>query len=78
MTKDWFLIQMLSHYNIGYQGFYVPESYKDRMYSFFRNFQPMSRQVVNTTTYKEYQNVTLPFQHNNSGFVGYMGPTMRE
>ncbi|QOV03159.1 hexon [Human adenovirus 41] len=78
MTKDWFLIQMLSHYNIGYQGFYVPESYKDRMYSFFRNFQPIPCQVVNTTTYKEYQNVTLPFQHNNSGFVGYMGPTMRE
>lgn len=78
MTKDWFLIQMLSHYNIGYQGFYVPEGYKDRMYSFFRNFQPMSRQVVDTANYKEYQNVTLPFQHNNSGFVGYMGPTMRE
>nr|WOW96243.1 hexon [Simian mastadenovirus sp.] len=78
MTKDWFLIQMLSHYNIGYQGFYVPEGYKDRMYSFFRNFQPMSRQVVDTTTYSDYQNVTLPFQHNNSGFVGYMGPTMRE
>ncbi|AFD10570.1 hexon [Simian adenovirus 18] len=78
MTKDWFLIQMLSHYNIGYQGFYVPEGYKDRMYSFFRNFQPMSRQVVDTTTYTDYKNVTLPFQHNNSGFVGYMGPTMRE
>ena len=78
MTKDWFLIQMLSHYNIGYQGFHVPESYKDRMYSFFRNFQPMSRQVVDTTTYTEYQNVTLPFQHNNSGFVGYMGPAIRE
>nr|WOW96241.1 hexon [Simian mastadenovirus sp.] len=78
MTKDWFLIQMLSHYNIGYQGFYVPEGYKDRMYSFFRNFQPMSRQVVDTTSYSDYKNVTLPFQHNNSGFVGYMGPTMRE
>ncbi|UNA49246.1 hexon protein [Human adenovirus 31] len=78
MTKDWFLVQMLSHYNIGYQGFYVPESYKDRMYSFFRNFQPMSRQVVDTTEYKEYKKVTVEFQHNNSGFVGYLGPTMRE
>ncbi|ALE30433.1 hexon [Simian adenovirus 19] len=78
MTKDWFLIQMLSHYNIGYQGFYVPESYKDRMYSFFRNFQPMSRQVVDPVNYTNYKEVTLPYQHNNSGFVGYMGPTMRE
>ncbi|AGK27138.1 II [Baboon adenovirus 3] len=78
MTKDWFLIQMLSHYNIGYQGFYVPESYKDRMYSFFRNFQPMSRQVVDTVNYANYKEVKMPFQHNNSGFVGYMGPTMRE
>lgn len=78
MTKDWFLIQMLSHYNIGYQGFYVPENFKDRMYSFFRNFQPMSRQVVDATSFAEYQAVALPNQHNNSGFVGYMGPTMRE
>ncbi|AEF59054.1 hexon [Simian adenovirus 20] len=78
MTKDWFLIQMLSHYNIGYQGFYAPEGYKDRMYSFFRNFQPMSRQVVDPTAYAEYQQVPLPRQHNNSGFVGYMGPTIRE
>nr|WNA17596.1 hexon [Simian adenovirus GZ3-12] len=77
MTKDWFLIQMLSHYNIGYQGFYVPEGYKDRMYSFFRNFQPMSRQVPDPTA-AGYQAVPLPRQHNNSGFVGYMGPTMRE
>ncbi|ADZ39813.1 hexon [Simian adenovirus 48] len=78
MTKDWFLIQMLSHYNIGYQGFYVPEGYKDRMYSFFRNFQPMSRQIVDPTSYAAYQAVALPHQHNNSGFVGYMGPTIRE
>ncbi|AFD21979.1 hexon [Simian adenovirus A1258] len=78
MTKDWFLIQMLSHYNIGFQGFYVPEGYKDRMYSFFRNFQPMSRQVVDTVNYADYKEVNLPYQHNNSGFVGYMGPTMRE
>nr|AHK60412.1 hexon [Simian adenovirus KRF-2014] len=78
MTKDWFLIQMLSHYNIGYQGFYVPEAYKDRMYSFFRNFQPMSRQVVDADRYEQYKKVTVEYQHNNSGFVGYMGPTMRE
>nr|AAD03657.3 hexon protein [Human adenovirus E4] len=78
MTKDWFLVQMLAHYNIGYQGFYVPEGYKDRMYSFFRNFQPMSRQVVDEVNYKDYQAVTLPYQHNNSGFVGYLAPTMRQ
>ncbi|AIT70982.1 hexon [Simian adenovirus DM-2014] len=78
MTKDWFLIQMLSHYNIGYQGFYVPEGYKDRMYSFFRNFQPMTRQAVDSINYSDYQEITLAHQHNNSGFVGFMGPTMRE
>ncbi|AAS10441.1 hexon [Simian adenovirus 24] len=78
MTKDWFLVQMLAHYNIGYQGFYVPEGYKDRMYSFFRNFQPMSRQVVDEVNYKDYQAVTLAYQHNNSGFVGYLAPTMRQ
>ncbi|ADY18429.1 hexon [Human adenovirus 17] len=78
MTKDWFLVQMLSHYNIGYQGFHVPEGYKDRMYSFFRNFQPMSRQVVDEINYKDYKAVTLPFQHNNSGFTGYLAPTMRQ
>nr|AJE59845.1 hexon [Human mastadenovirus B] len=78
MTKDWFLVQMLSHYNIGYQGFYIPEGYKDRMYSFFRNFQPMSRQVVDQVNYKDYLGVTLAYQHNNSGFVGYLAPTMRQ
>ncbi len=78
MTKDWFLVQMLANYNIGYQGFYIPEGYKDRMYSFFRNFQPMSRQVVDQVNYKEYQAVTLAFQHNNSGFVGYLAPTIRQ
>nr|AKC54424.1 hexon [Human mastadenovirus C] len=78
MTKDWFLVQMLANYNIGYQGFYIPESYKDRMYSFFRNFQPMSRQVVDDTKYKEHQQVGILHQHNNSGFVGYLAPTMRE
>ncbi len=78
MTKDWFLVQMLANYNIGYQGFYIPEGYKDRMYSFFRNFQPMSRQVVDEVNYKEYQAVTLAYQHNNSGFVGYHAPTLRQ
>ncbi len=78
MTKDWFLVQMLANYNIGYQGFYIPESYKDRMYSFFRNFQPMSRQVVDETNYKDYQAIGITHQHNNSGFVGYLAPTMRE
>ncbi|RDT70649.1 hypothetical protein DW287_09110 [Haemophilus influenzae] len=76
MTKDWFLVQMLANYNIGYQGFYIPESYKDRMYSFFRNFQPMSRQVVDETNYKDYQAIGITHQHNNSGFVGYLEPTM--
>nr|P36854.1 RecName: Full=Hexon protein; Short=CP-H; AltName: Full=Protein II [Human adenovirus 16]CAA52726.1 Hexon prodein [Human adenovirus 16] len=78
MTKDWFLVQMLANYNIGYQGFYIPEGYKDRMYSFFRNFQPMSRQVVDEVNYTDYKAVTLPYQHNNSGFVGYLAPTMRQ
>ncbi|CBI12268.1 unnamed protein product [simian adenovirus 27] len=78
MTKDWFLVQMLANYNIGYQGFYIPEGYKDRMYSFFRNFQPMSRQVVDEINYTDYKAVKLPFQHNNSGFVGYLAPTIRQ
>ncbi|WEG77720.1 hexon [Human adenovirus 35] len=78
MTKDWFLVQMLANYNIGYQGFYIPEGYKDRMYSFFRNFQPMSRQVVDEVNYKDFKAVAIPYQHNNSGFVGYMAPTMRQ
>ncbi|QGX41976.1 hexon [Gould's wattled bat adenovirus 1] len=74
MTKDWFLIQMLAHYNIGYQGYYLPESYKDRMYSFLRNFQPMCRQVVDPINFKNYKNVTLPYQFNNSGFVPAYDP----
>uniref|UniRef100_A0AAU6S538 Hexon protein n=5 Tax=Adenoviridae TaxID=10508 RepID=A0AAU6S538_9ADEN len=74
MTKDWFLVQMLAHYNIGYQGYYLPESYKDRLYSFLRNFQPMCRQVVDEINYKEYQRVTLPYQFNNSGYVPAMDP----
>nr|WGN96567.1 hexon protein [Lemur mastadenovirus] len=71
MTKDWFLVQMLAHYNIGYQGFHLPESFRDRMYSFIRNFEPMCRQVVNTTSQANYQAVGIAHQHNNSGFVGF-------
>lgn len=71
MTKDWFLVQMLANYNIGYQGYKLPDSYKDRTYSFLRNFQPMCRQVVDTANYAEYQNVLISHQHNNSGFTGF-------
>lgn len=71
MTKDWFLVQMLANYNIGYQGYKLPDSYKDRTYSFLRNFQPMCRQVVDTANYADYQNVLISHQHNNSGFTGF-------
>lgn len=71
MTKDWFLIQMLSNYNIGYQGYYLPEGFRDRTYSFLRNFQPMCRQVVDTINYENYKDVKLKHQHNNSGFTGF-------
>nr|QIJ58555.1 hexon [Bat mastadenovirus] len=69
MTKDWFLMQMLAHYNIGYQGYYLPEPYKDRMYSFLRNFEPMCRQLVDTARMENYQAVTISNQHNNSGYA---------
>lgn len=71
MTKDWFLVQMLANYNIGYQGYHLPDSYRDRTYSFLRNFQPMCRQVVDTANYPSYQDVQLTHQHNNSGFAGF-------
>lgn len=75
MTKDWFLTQMLAHYNIGYQGYYLPDGYKDRAYSFLRNFEPMCRQVVDAAQYATaatpYFELGLPFRHNNSGFVGF-------
>lgn len=71
MTKDWFLIQMLTNYNIGYQGYHLPESYKDRMYSFFRNFKPMCRQIPDPETNPGYQPVVISNQHNNSGFTGF-------
>lgn len=75
MTKDWFLIQMLAHYNIGYQGYHLPDAYKDRLYSFLHNFIPMTRQVIDETNVNTgYQAVSILNQHNNSGFIGYMNP----
>lgn len=71
MTKDWFLVQMLANYNIGYQGYHLPDGYKDRTYSFLRNFQPMCRQVVDNANFASYQDVQLTNQHNNSGFAGF-------
>uniref|UniRef100_A0AAU7E0U0 Hexon protein n=1 Tax=Cardioderma bat adenovirus TaxID=3141913 RepID=A0AAU7E0U0_9ADEN len=78
MTKDWFLVQMLAHYNIGYQGYYLPESYKDRLYSFLRNFEPMCRQMVDPSlvTPEQYFKLTLPYQHNNSGFSSSINGSM--
>lgn len=79
MTKDWFLVQMLAHYNIGYQGFHLPESYKDRMYSFLRNFEPMCRQVVDIQNYDKYLPVSIGHQHNNSGYASALAAcNMRE
>lgn len=68
LTKDWFLVQMLANYNIGYQGYWIPDGPRDRTYSFFRNFQPMTRQMpdVNNAAYKPVQ---VTNQWNNSGWV---------
>lgn len=71
MTKDWFLVQMLAHYNIGYQGYHLPDNFKDRTYSFMRNFQPMCRQVPNNLNMADYFGVPVTKQHNNSGFSAY-------
>ncbi|AAB48187.1 hexon [Murine mastadenovirus A] len=68
MTKDWFLVQMLSNYNIGYQGFYLPENNKDRTYSFVRNFEPLARQVVDDAAAANYRDVPLSKRFNNSGW----------
>ncbi len=76
MTKDWFLVQMLANYNIGYQGYHLPDGYKDRTYSFLRNFQPMTRQIVDQTNVPAYQNVPITHQHNNSGFTGFASPAL--
>ncbi|BBE29313.1 hexon [Bat mastadenovirus] len=69
MTKDWFLVQMLAHYNIGFQGYHLPESYKDRLYSFLRNFEPMCRQVVDPLQMPTYKALTIAHQFNNSGYA---------
>lgn len=76
MTKDWFLVQMLANYNIGYQGYHLPDGYKDRTYSFLRNFQPMCRQMVDSTRYQAYQEVTISNQHNNSGFTAFANASL--
>ncbi|ARE31889.1 hexon [red squirrel adenovirus 1] len=79
MTKDWFLVQMLAHYNIGYQGYHLPDGYKDRTYSFMRNFQPMCRQIPNSLAMANYFAVAVANQHNNSGFSSYgTAASMRE
>ena len=68
MTKDWFMVQMLSQYNIGYQGFWVPDAAKDRTYSFFRNFKPLTRQMPDPLLFNEYRAVGIANQWNNSGW----------
>ncbi|AMB43157.1 hexon [Bat mastadenovirus WIV12] len=70
MTKDWFLIQMLANYNIGYQGFYLPDEFKEKSYSFLKNFVPMCRQTVDQDRFAAYKAVQIEHQHNNSGFAG--------
>ncbi|UDF05966.1 hexon protein [reindeer adenovirus 1] len=70
MTKDWFLVQMLANYNIGYQGYHLPPEYKDRTYSFLHNFMPMCRQVPNPTT-EGYFGLRIVNHRNNSGFIGF-------
>lgn len=75
ITKDWFLVQMLAHYNIGFQGYHLPESFKDRTYSFLRNFQPMCRQIVDHFNEEDYFAVPITNQFNNSGFVSSVTPS---
>lgn len=70
MSKDWFLIQMLANYNIGFQGYYAPPDYKNNIYSFFRNFNPMCRQLPNSEI-RGYRALQLQHRKNNSGFVGF-------
>lgn len=79
MTKDWYLVQMLANYNIGFQGYHLPERHRDRTYSFLRNFEPMCRQIPDNNKTPNYVGVPITRQHNNSGFTGFgMGGTMRE
>lgn len=70
MTKDWFLVQMLANYNIGYQGYHLPPDYKDRTFSFLHNFMPMCRQVPNPNT-EGYFGLKIVNHRNNSGFIGF-------
>lgn len=68
LTKDWFLVQMLANYNIGYQGYWIPDGPRDRTYSFFRNFQPMTRQMPDSTK-TGYFPLPIGSQWNNSGWA---------
>lgn len=43
MTKDWFSLQSMGTYNMGYQGFHYPSVTK--FFEFLTNFEPMSRQI---------------------------------
>ena len=70
ITKDWFLVQMLANYNIGYQGYWIPDGPRDRTYSFFRNFQPMTRQMPDVTK-PNYYPVPVTKQWNNSGWAAF-------
>lgn len=70
MTKDWFLVQMLAHYNIGFQGYHLPPDYKDRTFSFLHNFMPMCRQMPNPAQ-PDYFPLTIVHHRNSSGFVGF-------
>lgn len=70
MTKDWFLVQMLAHYNMGFQGYQLPPDYKDRTFSFLHNFTPMCRQVPNPAN-AGHQQLRITRLHNNSGFIGF-------
>ncbi|ACJ14517.1 hexon [Murine adenovirus 3] len=74
MTKDWFLVQMLANYNIGYQGYHLPDNNKDRTYSFLRNFEPMTRQVVDRQLDGRYVDVMLTKRFNNSGWKSASAP----
>ncbi|AIA22357.1 hexon [California sea lion adenovirus 1] len=72
MTKDWFLVQMLANYNIGFQGYHLPPDHKNRLYSFMRNFEPMTRQIINELDEtNKYFGVNVLNQHNSSGYTGF-------
>lgn len=71
MTKDWFLVQMLANYNIGYQGYHLPSNYKEKTYSFLRNFTPMCRQVPDPLKTLNYHPLSVARRNNNTGFASY-------